>query len=176
MAINYLDTIIVSFNNKLNYVVTKSGISELFKWMEGREFDGANLDEGLRHHNNQMAGLKTYPTTLNTDRMGQGIIRNSVIDYVNELGQYPEIPLDKGKGPDGGSFKDFLHKWFSDSDKPVPEKPSIVINQPGMDSNPTVTISPAHISEIDSTESSRVVTPRVISRTGSGVHTPPFYA
>lgn len=170
--LNYVDTIIRSFNNKLHYVITKTGIGELFNWMEGREYKGQSMDDALAYQNNQMAGYKTYPSTLNTDRMGQGVIRHSISDYAKDLGTYPDIPMDKGKGPDGApdTFKNFLRGWFGASSTQNGAMPDISISDYGAE---TGNMTPINLNDGSATmQSTGQITPRIVTRAGSGAITP----
>lgn len=169
---NYIDSYIVWVNNKLYYFTTKTGLGAFID--SCKEMEGASLDDTIPYHNNNIAGYRTRPGSFNTDRMGQGVVRQSIIDYAQELGTYPEIPLDKGKGPDvpPDSFKEFLRGWFDGLRGTHSERdgfvPNIRVEDTGAGGLTPITTQ-------DNTGpmlSTGTVTPRIVTRTGSGSITP----
>lgn len=98
---NYVDTYIIWMNNKLHHLFDKTGLSSLFSDAFTPRMNGS-LDEVVKEMNKNMSGLKTTPEGLNTNLRGEGMYRDSVIDYVNDLNEHPKAIIDVDKGTDPG--------------------------------------------------------------------------
>lgn len=103
---NYVDSYIIAFNSKIQHVLLKTGIGELFNGYFAPRVAN-NLEDVIIDMNNNMSGIKTGISTASN---GEGINRTSVIDYVNEFFEHPDDIVDKGIDPGVSPLPNIIQK------------------------------------------------------------------